>query len=579
MIPYGSHVNPNHGYTPSTTSVIVKNDTIYKTYSTPRPEVFANSRTPTIITIPTTKYECNGELKQIKKINYSGPPSKLHITGQSSNGVPQNLHHSEKLINLHGNYMLYPSYCQLPEKTVNTVSYTTATIQRDFDLPPPAHLNANRTSVLPEFLPSTETTNDFQMEPLDLVVKSNTQARNINATDVPLNLYFDNSNTKPDTQESINESHKYVCAKSQQLPDHMKISSVYPIVRPLKIAVTTPAISIANWMIIPPVISPTIQSHNNMSINQIALSSVNLPTISPIVKMTKLTTTSSYITTTNNLVTNTTVIPTTISIFKPTTILTNSSATVVSASISSETTPEMTTYNSSPPPPVLMPATYADTSSRTKLHHKLKKAWLQRHEWTEDLKEAGVNIDQNTSNTFLHIDDTPPVLQCEITKKRKISNTSMDNNSKVNLESSNVEFQQLNKETKTNKKIKLSNSTVRLENPDSVSEEKKEDGLMNVKIPKKRGRKPRVIQYLPLKKGEVKARFFQSVPCLNVGPKIQKCRECRIFMNKKKNEMTTQEDINNILCRFYTFRRLFTNKNGEYIDAGFPDPYKDVTKV
>lgn len=598
MISYEPHVNSN--LLSSTSSVIVRNDSSFINHSTSIPEVFLNnSRIPNIITVPATKYDYNVDSKQIKKMHYSRSPLKLPIIGQSSNDVSQELHHPGRLINSHGNYVLYPSYCQLPEKTVNTVSYSIATIQRDLNTPPPAHLNPTMTSVLPKFTPVTMPINDFQTEPLDLVVMSNTQARDRNATDVPFNLYYDNSNTKPDTQEITNESHKNVYIKSEQLQDNLKISlPVYSIVAPLQIAVTSNStkvsatISSANSMTIPPVVSPTIPSNNNLSINQISLSENNLATSPFAVEITKQTTASTYIET-NNLAITTTTIPTSTSAIIPITILTNSSSTVVSASVSSEITPEMTTYDSSPPPPVLMPATYTDTSNGIKLHHKLKKAWLQRHEWTEDLKEAGVNIDQNTSSTFLHIDDTPPVLQCEITKKRKKSNILEDNaNLKVSSETpsnnSYIESQPLNKETKTYKKRKVSNSTVPLENkfesvisPDSVSEEKKVDALVIVKVPKKRGRKPKVVVSIPLKKGKNgdEVRFLQSGPCLNTGPKILKCRECRIFINKKKNDVATQDELDSILCRFYAFRRLFTNKNGELVNAGFPDPFKDVTEV
>ncbi|KAE9522311.1 hypothetical protein AGLY_017286 [Aphis glycines] len=90
-----------------------------------------------------------------------------------------------------------------------------------------------------------------------------------------------------------------------------------------------------------------------------------------------------------------------------------------------------TTYNSSPstPPPVLIPATNTETSSgiRTR-HQKLKRAWLQRHVWAEGMKAVGVNIDQNWTHSFSQMDDTPPILHCEIIKKRKLSNSLADDN-------------------------------------------------------------------------------------------------------------------------------------------------------
>jgi len=72
-------------------------------------------------------------------------------------------------------------------------------------------------------------------------------------------------------------------------------------------------------------------------------------------------------------------------------------------------------------PPVLIPATDIDMSREIRYHlQKLKKVWLQRYLWTEYLKEAGVNIDQN-SYSFSQMDDIPPILECELsTKKKKI---------------------------------------------------------------------------------------------------------------------------------------------------------------
>jgi len=93
-----------------------------------------------------------------------------------------------------------------------------------------------------------------------------------------------------------------------------------------------------------------------------------------------------------------------------------------------------TSYDSSPstPPPILMPATYTEMSSGIRTHYyKLKKVWLQRYLWAKYLKGAGVNIDQNSSYSFFQMDDIPPVLQCEIIKRRKISKTSSDDNTEV----------------------------------------------------------------------------------------------------------------------------------------------------
>jgi len=610
MISYAPYVNPNHSYaSTSNSSVIVRNDSLCKNSPTLVPEGYSYNRTPTILTVPDIKLDLNKEPKQAKSMHYSSLSSSSINTSQSKDhNSSSEPHHPGPLLNTHGRYALYPP---LTDKA-----------QRDLDTPPPAHLNAMMSSALPKFVPVAVPIDDLQTEALDLVMICNKATPE---TDVPLHLKFNYKNAKPDPQNTTNTHGLNVCVKSKKdnflemyLPDNDNVR--LPLIAltnnsTINSTILSTTLSSTNSMILPSTVSATNSLSESITISTASLMAIptSIPCTVSMIDTKTATLTSSSPTT---LVTNLSIIPTSTSKtipFKtsaeiltktsapiPATVWTTTSSTIVTTTISTTTSSHVpmtnsNTYDSSPstPPPVLMPATYTEMSSGIKIHHhKLKKAWLQRHVWAEDLKEAGVNIDQNPSHAFSQIDDTPPVLQCEITKKRKISKSSSDNNIEVKSPpvilpcNSHTEPSSSGNGTKKCRKRKVSNPATTSENKNTTenanSIEIVERKVPPIKIPKKRGRKPKVVVSIPLKKaknndGEV--RFFQSGPCLNAGPKIHKCRECRIFINNKKNDVITQDEIDNIFCRFYAFRRLFTNKTGQLMNAGFPDPFLDITLV
>lgn len=45
--------------------------------------------------------------------------------------------------------------------------------------------------------------------------------------------------------------------------------------------------------------------------------------------------------------------------------------------------------------------------------------------------------------------------------------------------------------------------------------------------------------------------FLQDDSCCEIGPNLQKCRECRVIRNKKGEEPVHSP----VFCRFYYFRR------------------------
>ncbi|XP_026816399.1 lysine-specific demethylase 3A-like isoform X3 [Rhopalosiphum maidis] len=586
MISYTPYMNANHVYAPpSNSSVIVRNDSSYKNSSIPMPDAYSYNRTPTILTVPAVKLDGNKEPKQVKSMHYSRPLSVNTSQSKGHNSSPEP-HHPGPLLNTHGRYALYPP---LTDKA-----------QRDLDTPPPAHLNAMMSNALPKFVPVAVPVDDLQTEALDLVMICN---KATHETDVPLHLNSNYKNAKPDPQDTINTFDINVCIKTKKrnyletyLPNNDNVSSS-PITLTSNLT-TNSAILSTTLSSNSSIVSPSSFSETNSS-NK---STTNLTTV-----LTSIPSTVSVIDPKTITVSNSKAISFTSSteISTPTSVPITSSATkslAIVTTTSSVTTPanatitNSNTYDSSPstPPPVLMPATYTEMSSGIRTHpHKLKKAWLQRHVWAEDLKEAGVNIDQNPSHSFSQMDDTPPVLQCEITKKRKNSKSSSDDNTEVtsppvilpSTSTSHAEPSTSNNGTKKCKKRKVSNPATSSESKsttdNSRSLEVVEKKVPPIKIPKKRGRKPKVVVSIPLKKGknnDGEVRFFQSGPCLNAGPKIHKCRECRIFINNKKNDVMTQDEIDNIFCRFYAFRRLFTNKTGQLMNAGFPDPFLDITE-
>ncbi|XP_029465590.1 probable JmjC domain-containing histone demethylation protein 2C isoform X2 [Rhinatrema bivittatum] len=67
--------------------------------------------------------------------------------------------------------------------------------------------------------------------------------------------------------------------------------------------------------------------------------------------------------------------------------------------------------------------------------------------------------------------------------------------------------------------------------------------------------------------------FLQDDSCCEIGPNLQKCRECRLIRSKKGEESAQSP----VFCRFYYFRRLSFSKNGVIRVDGFssPDQYDD----
>lgn len=59
--------------------------------------------------------------------------------------------------------------------------------------------------------------------------------------------------------------------------------------------------------------------------------------------------------------------------------------------------------------------------------------------------------------------------------------------------------------------------------------------------------------------------FLQDDSCAEIGPNLQKCRECRVIRSKKGEEPAHSP----VFCRFYYFRRWFIfSKSAATVSAG-----------
>lgn len=87
---------------------------------------------------------------------------------------------------------------------------------------------------------------------------------------------------------------------------------------------------------------------------------------------------------------------------------------------------------------------------------------------------------------------------------------------------------------------------------------------------RKRGR-PRLSELKPVKEipilnDMIQIPFLQSSFCFNVAPKLPKCRECRIAVNRSSRSLL------HAYCRFMEYRKLCYSKNGTILNAGFSEP-------
>uniref|UniRef100_A0A8B9MD62 Probable JmjC domain-containing histone demethylation protein 2C n=1 Tax=Accipiter nisus TaxID=211598 RepID=A0A8B9MD62_9AVES len=242
-------------------------------------------------------------------------------------------------------------------------------------------------------------------------------------------------------------------------------------------------------------------------------------------------------------------------------------------------------------------------TSQPNYHTKLKKAWLTRHSEedkntnkkensgnsvSEIIKPCTVNLIASTSNELQNNIDSK-ILADKFAKedkhpRRKAKRTYESGSESGDSDESESKSEQRTKrqpkptyKKKQNDLQKKKGDTEEEVKPNGVlsrsakekSKLKLQSGSNSTGIPRSVLKDWRKVKKLK-QTGES---FLQDDSCSEIGPNLQKCRECRLIRSKKGEEPTHSP----VFCRFYYFRRLSFSKNGVVRIDGFssPDQYDD----
>ncbi|XP_053306482.1 probable JmjC domain-containing histone demethylation protein 2C isoform X2 [Spea bombifrons] len=244
--------------------------------------------------------------------------------------------------------------------------------------------------------------------------------------------------------------------------------------------------------------------------------------------------------------------------------------------------------------------------SQPNYHTKLKKAWLTRHSEedkntnktesaggaivSEMIKPCTVNLIASTSselqnNLDLRTHDDKSPNQDRLTRRRVKRTYESGSESDDSDESESKSGQRLKRQPKPTYK-KKQNDMQRRKGDTDKEEEIKPNGVLSRSAKEKTKLKlqsnsnstgiPRSVlkDWRKVKKlKQTGESFLQDDSCCEIGPNLQKCRECRLIRTKKGEESTHSP----VFCRFYYFRRLSFSKNGVVRIDGFssPDQYDD----
>ncbi|XP_031761211.1 probable JmjC domain-containing histone demethylation protein 2C isoform X2 [Xenopus tropicalis] len=238
-------------------------------------------------------------------------------------------------------------------------------------------------------------------------------------------------------------------------------------------------------------------------------------------------------------------------------------------------------------------------------HTKLKKAWLTRHSEedkninkpesagctvvSEIIKPCTVNLIASTSeelqnNLDLRAQDDKSPKEDRLTRRRVKRTYESGSESEDSDESESRSGPRLKRQPKPTYK-KKQNDMQRRKGDTDKEEECKPNGILSrsakekskLKLQSSSGNSiPRSVlkDWRKVKKlKQTGESFLQDDSCCEIGPNLQKCRECRLIRTKKGEESTHSP----VFCRFYYFRRLSFSKNGVVRIDGFssPDQYDD----
>ncbi|XP_014117005.1 PREDICTED: probable JmjC domain-containing histone demethylation protein 2C isoform X5 [Pseudopodoces humilis] len=242
-------------------------------------------------------------------------------------------------------------------------------------------------------------------------------------------------------------------------------------------------------------------------------------------------------------------------------------------------------------------------TSQPNYHTKLKKAWLTRHSEedkntnkkensgnsvSEIVKPCTVNLIASTSNDLQNNIDTK-ILADKFVKEDKHPRRKGKRTYESGSESGDSDESESKSEQRTKRQpkptYKKKQNDLQKKKGDT-EEEVKPNGVLSRSAKEKNKLKlqsgsnstgiPRSVlkDWRKVKKlKQTGESFLQDDSCSEIGPNLQKCRECRLIRSKKGEEPTHSP----VFCRFYYFRRLSFSKNGVVRIDGFssPDQYDD----
>ncbi|XP_074856286.1 putative JmjC domain-containing histone demethylation protein 2C isoform X2 [Carettochelys insculpta] len=245
----------------------------------------------------------------------------------------------------------------------------------------------------------------------------------------------------------------------------------------------------------------------------------------------------------------------------------------------------------------------ASQTSQPNCHTKLKKAWLTRHSEedkntnkkdnsgnnvSEIIKPCTVNLIASTSSDLQNNMDSA-ILADKLVKedkhtRRKAKRTYESGSECGDSDESESKSEQRTKrqpkptyKKKQNDLQRKKGDTEEEVKPNGVlSRSAKERSKMKLQSSSNTTGIPRSVlkDWRKVKKlKQTGESFLQDDSCSEIGPNLQKCRECRLIRSKKGEEPSHSP----VFCRFYYFRRLSFSKNGVVRIDGFssPDQYDD----
>ncbi|XP_032279790.1 probable JmjC domain-containing histone demethylation protein 2C isoform X1 [Phoca vitulina] len=245
----------------------------------------------------------------------------------------------------------------------------------------------------------------------------------------------------------------------------------------------------------------------------------------------------------------------------------------------------------------------ASQTTQPNYHTKLKKAWLTRHSEedkntnkmensgnsvSEIIKPCSVNLIASTSNDIQNSVDSKIIVD-KYVKDDKVSRRKAKRTYESGSESGDSDESESKSEQRTKRQPK---PTYKKKQNDlqkrkgEIEDDLKPNGVLSRSAKEKSKLKlqsnsnsagiPRSVlkDWRKVKKlKQTGESFLQDDSCCEIGPNLQKCRECRLIRSKKGEEPTHSP----VFCRFYYFRRLSFSKNGVVRIDGFssPDQYDD----